>query len=281
VDLIAFLSECSEILRQDGTISLAIPDKRYTFDYFRETSSIRTVIDNHIYREHFNHSLGTILEHYMSAVLPDSGGTYMPNSSYLMKDHMAYNKYMETINELMKNYDEKEYIDCHSWIFTPASLKILIYQLNILNYIDLYIDDIYKVPHSIEFLVKLRKGRILFNNQELLDLQLELQKEYKESNSYDLIITEWSKSKKIYIYGTGEYTKKILPVVNNLNINIEGFVISDNQPVINHLFFNKPIYHLSDIISERNNSGILICVGDRYYKTVELSLNEKGFKYYL
>jgi len=49
-DLIVFLNECDAILKDDGVLSLAIPDKRYCFDHFRPISGIGNVIDNHIRR---------------------------------------------------------------------------------------------------------------------------------------------------------------------------------------------------------------------------------------
>lgn len=43
-DMIGWLKELSEVLRDDGMLSLAIPDKRYTFDFIRELTSPRQLI---------------------------------------------------------------------------------------------------------------------------------------------------------------------------------------------------------------------------------------------
>jgi hypothetical protein len=43
--LITFLRDCESILAPDGTLSLAVPDKRFTFDCLRERTSIAQVID--------------------------------------------------------------------------------------------------------------------------------------------------------------------------------------------------------------------------------------------
>ncbi|MFT4145634.1 MAG: methyltransferase domain-containing protein [Mobilitalea sp.] len=281
VDIIDFLSECSKILKKDGTISLAIPDKRYTFDYFREITSVRTVIDNHVYREHFNHSLGTFVDHNLNIVTLDFGGTYMPNSAHLLKEHMIYEHDIIKLRNAMENYSEKEYTDCHSWILTPASFKILIYQLNALNLIDLSIEDIYKETNSVEFIVKLKKGKVSFDSKELLELQLEKHLEFKESNSYDFIINELAKDKKIYIYGTGNLATNIIALVNKLNVPIEGFVLSDDQPLINKIFHNKPVYHLSELVPEKDNIGVVLSVAPRLYQTIEKNLKDKGFEHYI
>ncbi len=44
-DMITWLREIGAILKQSGTVRLAIPDKRYTFDIRRRTSSITDIVD--------------------------------------------------------------------------------------------------------------------------------------------------------------------------------------------------------------------------------------------
>src|SRR4029077_17569268 len=44
-DLIGFLNDCDSLLKKEGVLSLAVPDKRYCFDHFRPLSSIGRVID--------------------------------------------------------------------------------------------------------------------------------------------------------------------------------------------------------------------------------------------
>ena len=39
-DLIGFLNDCDSLLKKDGVLSLAVPDKRYCFDRFRPLSGI-------------------------------------------------------------------------------------------------------------------------------------------------------------------------------------------------------------------------------------------------
>ena len=36
-DLIGFLNDCDSLLKEGGVLSLAVPDKRYSFDHFRRT----------------------------------------------------------------------------------------------------------------------------------------------------------------------------------------------------------------------------------------------------
>ncbi len=47
-DLICFLNDCDTILKDDGVISLVVPDKRYYFDHYRPITGISKIIDSHV-----------------------------------------------------------------------------------------------------------------------------------------------------------------------------------------------------------------------------------------
>ncbi len=46
-DFIGFLNDCDAILKDDGVISLVVPDKRYCFDHYRPITGISKIIDSH------------------------------------------------------------------------------------------------------------------------------------------------------------------------------------------------------------------------------------------
>ncbi|MDT8405684.1 MAG: methyltransferase domain-containing protein [Methylococcales bacterium] len=66
-DLIAFLNDCDTILKDEGVISLVIPDKRYCFDHYRPITGISKIIDNHFQKNRI-HSPGTVAEYYLNVV---------------------------------------------------------------------------------------------------------------------------------------------------------------------------------------------------------------------
>ncbi len=276
VDLIEFLTECSKLLKEDGTLSLAVPDKRYTFDYFREVSSIRTVIDGNRYRMHKSHSLGTLIDSYFNTVAFDRGGVYMPDSAYLLEENLIYQKDIEKMRKSIDVYHEDDYIDCHSWVFTPASFQLLIYQMNSIGLINLYVDELYKAPESIEFLVKLKKGKVNFQYETLLKIQLERQKEFKQANSYDLNLPVWVKGKKIYIYGAGKRALRIVGYLKALEIELQGFIVSDDQPISRPSLCDKPIHHISEISPESENLGIVLGVSEEFHEEVMKVLERNG-----
>jgi predicted SAM-dependent methyltransferase len=67
-DLVGFLNDCDSLLKDHGVLSLAIPDKRYCFDYYRPITGLARVIDSH-HRQDKIHSPGTVAENYLNVVL--------------------------------------------------------------------------------------------------------------------------------------------------------------------------------------------------------------------
>ena len=66
-NLIGFLLNCDSVLKNNGVVSLVIPDKRYCFDYFRPISGISKIIDSH-YTDCKIHTPGSIAEYFLNVV---------------------------------------------------------------------------------------------------------------------------------------------------------------------------------------------------------------------
>jgi SAM-dependent methyltransferase len=47
-DMIGWLKELADVLKDNGVLSLAIPDKRFTFDYYRELSTPGMFIESYL-----------------------------------------------------------------------------------------------------------------------------------------------------------------------------------------------------------------------------------------
>lgn len=130
-DLVGFLNDCDSIMKEDGVISLAVPDKRYCFDHFRPLTGLSKVMDAH-YSGNTIHSPGTVAEFYLNVV--SRGGQ-------IGWDHLNEGEYRfvhsldDAVEGIGKVVDDGEYIDVHSWCFTPHSLRLMIHDLNLLGLI--------------------------------------------------------------------------------------------------------------------------------------------------
>ena len=130
-DLIGFLVECDSILKDSGVLSLAIPDKRYTFDHFRHLSGISRIIDNHL-RECRTHTLGTATDFHLNTAFNEGKASWYPGAK---SDYRLVHSFEEA-RELIDGFAASEqYVDAHAWCFTPHSFRLLIHDLNALDYI--------------------------------------------------------------------------------------------------------------------------------------------------
>lgn len=132
-DLIGFLRECEALLKPDGVLSLAIPDKRYCFDYFRPISGLGRVLDAHAGRL-TRHTAGTAAEFELNASKRDgviawsrahSGRSVLTNST---------SKARSTMEKVVRT---SAYQDFHAWCFTPHSFRLMMEDLFALEQISL------------------------------------------------------------------------------------------------------------------------------------------------
>ena len=66
-DLVRFLQDCSAVLKDDGVVSLVIPDKRYCFDHFRPITGISRIVDAYFGQQKI-HSPGSVAEYFLNVV---------------------------------------------------------------------------------------------------------------------------------------------------------------------------------------------------------------------
>ncbi|MGC4035402.1 MAG: methyltransferase domain-containing protein [Chitinophagaceae bacterium] len=132
-DLISFLKQCEEVLKEDGVLSLVVPDIRYHFDYFRPITGISKVID-----AYFNRNIiqtpGTVAEFFL--YLSKRGSHVAWEEGFKEEFSLAYNS-TDAINSMQRVIQHREYLDSHAWSFTPTSFRLMIQDLNDLKFISL------------------------------------------------------------------------------------------------------------------------------------------------
>jgi len=130
-DFIGFLNNCAAVLKENGVISLVVPDKRFCFDHFRPITGISKIIDSHL-QKNILHSPGTVVEQTLNAV--HRGGAIAwdkeTTSEYIIK-----NKFNIALKKMNKVINEHKYIDSHAWCFVPSSFRLMIHDLFMLMFI--------------------------------------------------------------------------------------------------------------------------------------------------
>ncbi len=130
-DLISFLKQCEEVLKEDGILSLVIPDIRYHFDYFRPITGISKVIDAY-YDKKTIHSAGTTVEYHLNCT---TRGSQIAWEEGFKGEFSLLYTCKDAYNQMQRVIQKKEYLDLHAWSFTPTSFRVLIQDLNDLGFI--------------------------------------------------------------------------------------------------------------------------------------------------
>ena len=154
-DMITWLQEIAAVLKPGGVLSLAIPDKRYTFDILRRETVPADLIEAYDRRSR-KPSSGQIFDHYSMVVDADTQKIWKGEPG----DHTLRKKFtLDKVVGLWREASENnKYIDTHCWVFTPYSfidnLKMLI-RLDLLDFEVASFDE--TVYAQLEFFVTLRK----------------------------------------------------------------------------------------------------------------------------
>lgn len=166
-DLIGFLIDCDTVLKEDGIISLVVPDKRYCFDHYRPISGLSKVIDCHL-RKEVIHTPGTVAEYFLNVVSRSGNIGWDANS---IGEYAFVHSLKEARQGMNKVIDKKAYIDVHAWCFVPHSFRLLIHDLFSLGLIPVQEVDFFPTV-GCEFYITLgRRGAGIDKSRlEMLDI---------------------------------------------------------------------------------------------------------------
>ncbi len=163
-NLVGFLNDCSELLKENGRLRLVVPDRRYTFDHFRVVTGLGEVLNNYYNSDTLN-SAGIVGE-YMASVVSYKGKILwkkrlFPFANRFMDGNINRYKFIHSedvaldwMNSVLK---DGEYKDVHHYVFTTSSFEYLMYELRVMGLIDLEIEDRINFLGN-EFMVTLRKS---------------------------------------------------------------------------------------------------------------------------
>jgi hypothetical protein len=164
---INFLHGCSKILRSGGILSMALPDKRTSFDYFRPFSTTGQLIEAHM----ANRMRPTLQQVYDQNSLHSR---YRANGIMALGFELNADPEniiaLETVRESYSNWcksistDDTNYHDVHCWAFTPTSLQLILLDLTFLGLMPFEVDEITSNFNG-EFYVRLRNVGAKLNDE--------------------------------------------------------------------------------------------------------------------
>lgn len=154
-DLVAFLADCDSILKDDGVLSLVVPDKRYSFDRFRPITGLGRVVDAHLSARR-SPTPGAIAEHHLHAVLKGNQLAWYEGAP---GGYNSVHTAPETRQLLHDMRETGAYKDVHNWCFVPHSFRVLIEDLNALGYTQLREVSFHPTEGSEFYITLGRRGR--------------------------------------------------------------------------------------------------------------------------
>lgn len=157
-DIVSWLEDIASILKPGGILSLAIPDKRFTFDIERRDSEASEIIGAHIDKleKPSSSSMYDYASHYVEDV--DSGKAWN-DPGFFQNDTMSHRwTKTEALAMAIENLDNDKYIDCHCYVFTPSSFAAILRELSELGLIKLKVANFLETQQGeLEFYVALQK----------------------------------------------------------------------------------------------------------------------------
>lgn len=157
-DIVAFLLQCSRLLKPAGIISLAVPDMRKCFDILKMPTGIREMLAAHR-EKRIRHTPETLFE--ARALGAVRGGAHAWISGTRTPIELAYD-YADIVARYRQEVVEMDrsgpYVDAHAWFFTPASFRLAMLELFEMMLLDLEIVSLVE-SHGSEFFVQMRRSK--------------------------------------------------------------------------------------------------------------------------
>jgi hypothetical protein len=140
-------------LKDDGVLSLVVPDARFCFDCFRPLTGISKIIDAHR-QSNKTHTVGTVAEFSLNTVRKSSAFAWDELS---VRDGVhTFVHSSEESKTMIGAAGRGEYVDSHCWCFTSTSFRLLIHDLNSLGFIELKEVEFFPTE-GCEFFITLAK----------------------------------------------------------------------------------------------------------------------------
>jgi predicted SAM-dependent methyltransferase len=153
-DLIGWLFEMQNCLRPGGKLYLVIPDKRFTFDVKRRTSSFHEILTAYT-EKRTRPGLRLVLDHFANVVNADCYTLWDKPDEAESADYCHGPEYLDIAHQ---HFHEGKYIDIHCWVFTPESFLKLLEKIVAETSLALKIVEFTETPkYDLEFYVTLQK----------------------------------------------------------------------------------------------------------------------------
>jgi SAM-dependent methyltransferase len=169
-DMLGWLDEAAQVLKDKGVLSLAVPDKRYSFDILRELSTMGMLLEAHLLHRR-RPGPREIFDHFSLASKVDVGAAWAGQLDRAKLER--HHELDQAFALVQKGFQTQQYQDVHVNTFTPGSFLDLLEMAARLDLLGFAVVDFYDTArNSLEFFVSLERLSRTENRQDALERQL-------------------------------------------------------------------------------------------------------------
>jgi SAM-dependent methyltransferase len=156
-DLIGFFQSASRLVRLGGTLSIALPDRRYCFDCFRPWTTTGGLLEAHDSGMN-RHGLKTTFDHMAYSAAADGQIAWGPRP---IPEPVLLDPFAAAADaaKSFSHQPDAPYHDYHAWQFSPAGFRLVMLELAALGVSDWHVATM-DGPENFEFFVILRRGEL-------------------------------------------------------------------------------------------------------------------------
>jgi hypothetical protein len=119
-DVIGWLLDLHGVLRQDGIVSLVVPDRRFTFDILQPVSTVGQMLDAYLEKRR-RPSPGQKFDFTSLWRAVDVQSAWRGDIDVEALPPIGSNATALAFAQAKEIFSTRHYMDCHCWIFTPSS----------------------------------------------------------------------------------------------------------------------------------------------------------------
>jgi len=195
---IKFLQGCGVVLKENGYLSMAVPDKRTCFDYFRPHTTLGAWIEA-FFDDRDRPTLTQVFEQNSLHSRYKVGSEEL--TGFSLNDDPDQVVALQTLREAYEtwidrnNSKDTNYYDAHCWLFTPSVFRQLISDAEFLGISPFSVEDVSE-SNGNEFYVHLRNTgyktfsaeqiRVYYETRQHLLHSIESEAGYHSSNSFKM-----------------------------------------------------------------------------------------------
>ena len=164
-DMVGWLHEVAAVLKPGGVLSLAIPDKRYTFDAGRALTTFSALIESFFLKRRRPSFRDVLDQHEWVVAVPELitseaiwKGAGEPRSLPSRHPSLIEDLGVEGLRNYFDQIENGHYMDVHVQVLTPESFVAIFKRLADVGLLDFKIAAFYPtITNDMEFFVSLEK----------------------------------------------------------------------------------------------------------------------------